>query len=317
MSVLATDVLIKTMIEASFADLRKNSWLLDDVFSGLAQDSLAKTDYGYKEVTMAKQWFLENQIDVYLSHRIDTPRFPSITIVQTSSREMTERASLSDDGLIEDFEPGAVTKRVEKIYEEFTPSAYNDKDGTVTLPSTITTVNVIVGQFLVSKKSGKAYVITAVADDKSFTINSGMKDDFTDAYIVPPTSIWNVHRELSFLDESFAIGLHAQSDLNQAIWLRQLMTYVFLRYKESYLEKRGFELSTFSVGSIDENPHFQAEKIYSCPLTVSGQVEVQWIKFVAPKLQAAYGQIRIADGPATPVQYGDEIDKASWKMEND
>jgi hypothetical protein len=318
MGILSSDVLLKTMIEAAFADLRKNSWILDDVYAELATDSLAKDHYGYKEVSAAKQWFLNNNIDVYLVNRVDTPRFPCVTIVQTDSREMTERTSLSDEGFINEIEPYAITKRVQKVYDNFTPLAFNSTDGIVTVPEHMNTNYIIKGQFLVSSKTQKAYVIQDVIDSKKFQVAANIKENFTDCYIAPPTSIWNLHKELTFMLESFIIGLHTQSDLNQAIWLRQLMQYIFLRYKEAYLDRRGFELSTFSVGAIGENPEFKGvELIWTCPMNVNGQTQANFIKFAAPKIQAVTGQIKIMDGPKTPDSMESYAKNQGWGMNED
>lgn len=318
MGIVSADVLIKTMIEAALADLRKNSWILDDIYSELAGDVLAKDHYGYKEVAAAKQWFLSNNIDVYLVNRVDTPRFPCITIVQTDSREMTERTALSDEGMMEEIEPYSITKRIQKVYDNFTPSSFNKDTGVVTFPQGTTTQFVVPGQFLISAKTSKAYVINKVLDINSFQIAEGIRDDFTGCYIAPPTSVWNLHKELTFLQESFVIGLHTQSDLNQAIWMRQLMQYVFLRYKEAYLERRGVELSTFSVGTIVENPEFKGvELIWTCPMNVTGQVQADFIKFAAPKIQGTTGGIRIIDGPKTPETLQKYAQTQGWKMEKD
>lgn len=321
MGIVGTDILIKTMIEAAFADLRKNAWILDDVFGELAVDPLAKTDYGYKEVAAAKTWFLNNNIDVYLVNRVDTPRFPCVTVVLTNSREMEERASMSDamgEELQEEIEPRSITKRIQKVYENFTPAAYDSVKGIITMPESIDTRYVVAGQFLVSSKTSKAYVIGNTLSLQEFQIKAGIKEDFTDCYIAPPTSIWNLEKEITFIQESFAIGLHAQSDLNQALWMRQLLQYVFLRYKEAYLERRGFELSTFSIGTIQENPEFKgAELIWTCPLTLNGQVEANFIKYAAPKLQAVRGGVRIIDGPKTPETMFQYAEKQGWKMEKD
>jgi hypothetical protein len=304
MGILATDILIKSAIEAAFADLRKNSWILDEVFGDLANDSLSKHETGYKEVVAAKQWFLEQNIDVYLANRYDTPRFPCITVVKTSSSEMENRAALSDTLFESEVDAKDITKRVQKVYDNFTPKAYDRSTGTVTLPDSLNTAIMAPNQYLVSKKTGKAYQITSLIDESSFTIDPNVKDDFTEAYIVPPTVVWNLTQEVTFLAESFAIGLHTQSDLNQALWLRQLMQYIFLRYKEAYLERRGFELSTFNVGAIEQNPHFSGvELIWSCPLMISAQVEATFVKYAAPKLSKVTGGIKIAKGQKTPEEY--------------
>lgn len=318
MGILATDVLLKTMMEGALADLRKNNWIVDDIFADLAADPLAKGDYGFKEVMQAKEWFLGNNIDVYLTNRIDTPRFPCITIVKLSSREMQERASMSDDFEMEEVEPDGITKQVQRVYAQFTPKAFDRAKGILTLPDGLNTNKMLGGQFLVSKKTGKAYVINKVLSDNQFQIAANTSDDFTEAYVAPPTSLWNLQKELTFLEESFAVGIHAESDLNQAIWMRQLVQYIFLRYKEAYLERRGFELSTFNVGSIDINPHFNGtEMVYTCMMNISGQVEANFVKYAAPKLQGVRGGIRIADGPKTPDEYVKYVRKQGWEMAAD
>ena len=305
MAILAVDVLIKTMCEAAFADLKKNHWILDDIYSGLATDPLAQAEFGYKEVNVAKNWFLDNDIQVYLNHRVDNPRFPCVTIVQTSSREMThERTSLGDDGLLGHIKPTrGQTQPVQKIVQNFTPIAYNPQTGQVTMPSNLKTIFVTPGQFYVSQRSGRSYKIVSLVDQQNFTIAPGIVDDFTDGYIAPLSALWNEHRELTFMEESFTIGFHVVSDPAVAIWFRQLMAYIFLRYKEAYLESRGFALSTFSIGAIDENPYFQqADKVYSCALTLSGQVQSDFVKFIAPKLQSVTGEILISPVVQTAVE---------------
>ena len=229
MGIMATDILIKTMIEGALADLRKNQWILDDLFGDLAYDPLSSADYGNKEVARAKEWFLSNNFGVYLTNRVDTPKFPAITIVKTSTREMQERDALGDDHDMQEIEPGGITKQAQQMYPTFTPKAYDRIKGIVTLPDGVITDMMFVGQFLVSKKTGKAYVISKVLGDNQFQIQENTTDDFTDAYIAPPTSLWNLQKELIFLEESFAIGGHAQSDFNQALWLRQILQYIMLR----------------------------------------------------------------------------------------
>jgi len=318
MSVLAVDILVKTMIEVAFLDYRANSWILDDIFSGLATDPLANEVYGYKEVEAAKQWFLNNNIPVYLDARVDSPKIPCITIQHDSTAPILERTLLADEGIIEEIDPqGRSTARIQKIYNNFTPKSYNPAKGIVTFPDNIDGQYVAAGQFLVSNKTGKAYLINKVLDNQSFQIATNIMDDFNSCYIAPASQLWNVHRELMWLRESLSIGMHTQSDPRTCIWLRQLMIYTFLRYKEAFLEGRGFEISIFNLGGVVLNPHFpESDKVYSCVLNLSGQVECSWIKFMAPKLQDARGGIYIIDGPKTPDQYQQYL-KQGWAMEGD
>ena len=217
-----------------------------------------------------------------------------------------------------EISPGGITQEVQKVYQTFTPSAYNSVDGTMTLPTGENTNKMFVGQFLVSKKSGKAYIIRKLVGLTQFQILAGTTDDFTNCYIAPPTSLWNLQKELVFLDETFAIGMHAESNLNQALWLRQIGQYIMLRYKEAYLERRGFGLSTFNVGDIQQNPHFNGtEMVWSCMMSLMGQVQADFIKYAAPKLQGIKGGIFIIDGPKTPKAYQEQAADQGWEMVGD
>lgn len=319
MGILASDLAVKSAIEAALADLRSNSWILEDIFAGLANDPLTSKDSGYAEVYAAKSWFMETSIPVYFNNRVDTPKMPCITVVRTSSREALDRTSLADDQIYtEEIEPQSINRQIINVIDQFTPKAYNKSVGEVTLPNGITTFAVSPGQFLVSKKSSKAYVIEKVIDDVTFKIADNTNDDFTNCYIVPALSLWNLEQGVTYLHETFSIGLHAQSDTQQVLWLRQIIQYIFLRYKEAYLERRGLELSTFSVGSVDVNPSFDGiELIFTCMAQLECVVEATFIRYAAPKLGKVTGGVKIIDGPKTPEAYQSLAQKQGWSMEED
>jgi hypothetical protein len=305
------------MIEGALADLRRNQWILDDIFGGLENDQLSQEQYGYKVIKAAKDWFMSNEIKVYMHYRMDNLTYPSITIDQAPAEEMLERTAFADDGVDEDFDPRKSGLMAARVYPPFTPSQYDPSTGRVKFPKGIKTDLIVPGQFLVSARSGKAYQILSCISTTEFTISPNIKDDFTGAYITPPTALWNLRREQTFFRETYQIGCHAQSDVVQGEWMRQLVAYILLRYKEVYLEARGFEVSTIRVGNVDINPHFEAERVFSSLITLSGQVEASWIKYVAPKLQSVRQKIVIADGPKTPDGYQDLAQNQGWVMEGD
>lgn len=320
MAIIQTDILIRTMLEGAIYDMRKNPWLLDDVFGGLASDPLSRIEYGYKEVKAAKDWFLNNDIKVYLPFRIDNPTLPCLSIMQESCSEMKERASLADSGgfaLEESVNPNGATTQPQYVIPPFSPAGYNINEGIITLPDTASTENFSNSYFLVSVKSGKAYQILKILGDKDFQITPKTIDNFEGAYIVPPTNLWNLNREIAFLFEQYDIGCHASSDPVITLWLRSLVMYILFRYRETYLESRGFEISTIAAGAININPNFGSEKVYSCSIKLEGQTEASWIKYIAPKLNFVKGGIVIADGPKTPPSYKQQVDKQGWKMEGD
>lgn len=322
MAVPQVDILLKSAIEAGISDLRKNPWILDDVFGGmepdgLANDALSQAEYGMKEVAAAKRWFLNNNIRVILQFRTDAPEFPAVTIVRGPSQEKIDRTSLGDDGSIEEYYDQDAIDAVQKVYTNFTPKSYDQVTGKVTFPDKTITDIMVPGQFLVSIKSGKAYQINSVDDASSFFISEGINDDFTDAYIAPPVALWNLHREQTFFQETFYIGCYGQSDPVQCIWLHSLVSYILLRYKEAYLEGRGFDLSTFNSAPMMQDETFKPEQIFQRIITLTGTTETSWVKFIAPKFQAASGGIVIMDGPKTPPDYAEDVIKQGWRMEAD
>lgn len=317
MSILATDVLIKTMLEAGLHDLRKNSWLLDDVFSGLAADPISRAEYGWKEVKRAKEWFLANNVAVYLPFRIDAPTLPCISVVGPQSSEMNERANLGDDGIAEEIVPREASAQPQRTYDPFTPVSYDKTTGYVVFPKGIQTSVMAPGQFLVSQQSGQAYVILEVIDPQTFAITTNINDDFTDAYVVPPTALWNLQRELMFMSESFTIGCHSIGDPVFIMWLRRIVLYMLGRYREAYLESRGFGISRMSASPPYIDTEFDQERVYTSNITLEGQVQADWIKYIAPKLQIVTAEIAIINGPKTPPGYQTQVQSQGWEMEGD
>jgi hypothetical protein len=320
MAVLSTDILVKTAIEAALADLRRNEWILPDIFGGLATDPLSKHEHGYKEVAAAIEWFKKTNIPVFLDFRLDSPTMPCITVANIPRAELTNRASLGDEGSIEDYYPeenGGAIKPI-KIIDNFTIKGYDKAKGTILMPEGLTTEQVVAGQFMVSQASGKAYEILQVLSNTSFKVKPNIQDNLQSVFIAPPVSLWNLHRELTFVQESVSISCNTSGNPVECQWLHDLLWYALLRYKEVYLEGRGFELSTLVSGEMMINQGFSdADRIFTRVITLTGQLEVSWVKYIAPRLHSIKQAIVIADGPKTPPTYKDMADNQGWKMAGD
>lgn len=316
MSIIQPDLLVRTALEAGLADLRRNPWIVDDIFSGFATNDLSANEYGAKEVARARQWFLKNDVPVYGAYRMDLPTTPCIVVVDQGSSEMEPRASLADDGNDGPFDPTNIRSTPQYVYRPFTPTAYDPDTGDVTMPSGLDTALVVPGQFFVTKDN-KAYQILECVSTSVFRIKSGLRLKLTQASIMPPTQLWNVRREQSFFRHTVRIDSLVSGDPVQALWLGMVVQYLLLRCKESFLEHRGFELSTFAVGPLEQVPQYNPETVFTRSITLVGQMEASWIKYIAPKLQSATAKIRIADGPRTPPDYRQEVSQQAWEMEAD
>lgn len=297
MGIVAADILIKTMLEASIADLRKNSWIVEDIFSMLAQDFLASKDYGLKEVEAASDWFLNNEIPILLAYRIaDTAPVPCITISYNENSEAMDRTSLADQRLTDSFDPTGIVTNAKNLTPVFSVESYDPLTGIITVPDSISLANIRKGQFLVANKANKAYVIYDIIDNYSFKIKEGIVENFSKAHIRTKFGTWNLEQEISFINENYTLGCHANG-AGPCLWLWQIITYCLLRYKEAYLEGRLFELSRVQSSAIQKNNNFPADNVFSRYITLSGTVPATWIKYAAPRLEVITAQVIIADGP--------------------
>ena len=88
-----SDVVIRSALEAAFADIRANPWLMDYIFASLPQDNLTWRTYGEKSVQEAKKWFLNTNIPILVTPTLNELRAPSITITLNAHRRISGRDS--------------------------------------------------------------------------------------------------------------------------------------------------------------------------------------------------------------------------------
>lgn len=316
MAVIPTDILIKTAIEASIADMRRNAYLLDDCFGGLKDDILSKAEYGTKEVNAAKQFITNTNIPTYLPYRVDSPSTPCILVMRSSGSEAADRASLADDGEDQAYDPANAGQPLHRIVPPFTPTLYDAAQGMITMPDQYDTYQVASGMYVMAK-NGRKYQILKILDDKTFLIAKNIDEDFTDCYIVPEQREWISRREQMFLSEGWTLTVMASGEPQFAEWLRQLVMYCLGRYREAYLEARGFEISSIQAGPVYLDPSFEGSKVYAAKINLSGTVASTWIKYIAPTFNKIEGGVKIIDGPETPTNYKDQVKKQGWSMEAD
>lgn len=314
---MPTDLLIKSALEFAIRDLRKNTWVLDDIFGALALDPLIMDEYGHKEVKTAKEWFLNQDIPVLLQHRIaDDPPIPCISIAYMPSSEMGDRTSLADAQIVtDDFNPETAGILQRRIIDKFTPKSYVKSTGILTFPVKVDLSSVAVGQYVVSSVSGRAYEIKGFRPKNSLLLAENINDDFTDAYVSPIYPTWNLHKELTFISEKYSIGCHTNGSASSTIWLWQIVFYSLLRYKEAFLDDRGFELSNLTSSALEKDSQFQGDNIFSKYIEISGQVQADWIKFIAPRLEKVTAQVAVGTQRTKKGTNDDCI--PSWNMSED
>jgi len=316
MAIFAGDVIIKTAIELGLEDLRKNQWLVEDIFSDFIENPILAQKYGMKEIQNAKDFLINNKIHIFMSHRLDKEEFPAITIALGDSTEDKSLATLADQSAdIEDLDPEDIGKPIQYIIKPFEVVSYNQATGTVTIPKDDNFQYINEGMLLVDSSTGNAWVIRGKKAGNKVLIDPGSELDGEKFGIAPKYQMYRARRERIISQESYNIGCHTHGDPATLLFLFGFVKYCLLRYREGLLEANNFQLSNLTATDLIRNTAFQAENVYSRFITLSGQTEESWIKTPYRTIEA----VGIEDGGATGIHIisNENTDPDSEESEND
>lgn len=275
------DIIIKTAIDLSIEDMRKNPWLIDHMLEDLKISPYLNEKYGQKQIDACKEWFMNNQVDVYMRPRDDKDRLPCVTIEMEPSSEKMEMKHMGD---LSPFKtillPNQINKPIPYVIKPFVPTGYDENTGTIEVDETVDLSLVSAGMVLVNPANGNGFVIQEVIPG-GLIIEANLAIDASQFGIVPQFQYYVARLERTFFNESYNIGCHAHGDVQTLLWLWSIVKYSILRYRQSLLEANGFTESIISSGSPDLNYDWTTdggEKAYTRTITLTGQVENTWIK---------------------------------------
>jgi len=283
MSIWQGDVFFRRIIELTLNDIRENDWLLDDILSDFVLDPMLSGIYGQKEINNAKKWFQDNEISVFLPHRMDLEKMPCVTISIGSNSEDKSLARLADTTpFVETYSASDIGKTIQYVVEPFTIVSYEQITGLIEVPESVDLTTVQPGMVVVNPANGVGYVIVK-KDAAGIYIAEGTVLTAVQVGILPQYMIYRARREIATFQERITIGCHVHGDPNSLLWLYSIMMYGLLRYREGALESRNFQLSNIETSDMVRNQNWESigENVYSRFITISGQVENTWVK--APK----------------------------------
>ena len=283
MSIWQGDVFFRRIIELTLNDIRENDWLLDDILSDFVLDPMLSGIYGQKEINNAKKWFQDNEISVFLPHRMDLEKMPCVTISIGSNSEDKSLARLADTTpFVETYDASDIGKTIQYVVEPFTIVSYEQITGLIEVPESVDLTTVQPGMVVVNPANGTGYVIVK-KDAAGIYIAEGTALTAVQVGILPQYMIYRARREIATFQERITIGCHVHGDPNSLLWLYSIMMYGLLRYREGALESRNFQLSNIETSDMVRNQNWESigENVYSRFITISGQVENTWVK--APK----------------------------------
>lgn len=286
-----TDIIVRTAIIAGLEDLRANPDLLDYVFASLPKDALTYRQYGEEQVAMAKEWFLSQDIPVFMNTRLDESKLPCITIALTGSTEA--EATLGDVS----YHPvEEALKQNTIVYEgPFTPARYDVATGYLYLQSNFD-YDVFPGMGL-RDGSGITHTILDVIDATTIQLEAGLVTDFNNSYIVSNHPTTTTVESLDFR-ETFEIGCHALAEPVYLTYLHSIVLFILLRYKQELLESRGLERTTLSSGPVVLNTSFQvSEPVFTRMVNMTGFVRNYWPKFFRAPVEGATVEVTVSEEP--------------------
>lgn len=274
------DLIMKTAVELAIEDMRKNSWLIEDVFSSLLENPILNQRYGLKEIARAKEFILNNKIDVYMHHRLDKMNYPCVTISIGQSTEDKSLATLGDTSVaFEQFTPDEIGKPIKFLVPPFKAVSYDKVTGILEMPTDIAQYRYLdKGMLLVEVKTGNAWTINGKAGENGIQLAEGTKLPKGDLAVIPRYPVYKARRERAISQEQYNIGCHVHGDPSTLIFLFAVVKYGLFRYREGLLEYNNFQLSNITCTDMIKNDMMQEENIYSRWITLSGQVEESWIK---------------------------------------
>jgi hypothetical protein len=323
-----SDVFIREAILLGLEDIRKNIWLLDDILGDFTNNQYLTAKYA-KQVEAAKEWFLNNNVDVVMGMRNDMDRLPQVSITLGSSSERSEMKTLADSS-VETVKllPNGIGKPIPYVVKPFRILSYDISTGEVICdPATNLSGISEAGMILVNPTTGEGYQIQSLTPD-GIGLLPGLQVPITSYGVVPQFQYYEARIEHTFFSESYSIECTASGDPQVLLWLHSIVLYSILRYRESLLEANGFSESTVSSSDIQVNSAYGSgggERAFSRMITLNGMTESSWIKtprrFVESMILAENtpegltGGIKILSNAHTPQSI--DITKESWRTVDD
>jgi len=284
--IFQTDALLKTILEESLQDVKNNLWLVEYILEDFTQNKFLRTKFGQKQIAAAKEFFLNNNVNVQLQFSKDKEKFPAIFLTMGSSNEFQENRTMGDVGernII--LQPSQVGLKIPYVVPPFIPTSFDVATGTIGVPEGIDLMPVSPGMVVLNPENGNGYPVISI-NGQSIMVQAGIELDASQLGVVPQYRYFQSRLGRSFFEETWAMTI-ATNDPQTLLWLHSLVVYTLLRYRE-FFEHNGF-LETKLNSTDIFTPEFSnagGEEIYCRQVTMSGRVVQSWIRGLHKKIES-------------------------------
>jgi hypothetical protein len=301
--IFQSDIVVRTALLTAMKDIRDNPWVLEYAFLGLKQDTLTAPDFGEKQVLEAKRWFMKTEIPVFHGVMTEPPKLPAITIAMINSQETD--VTLGDVN----YDPTEDLDEDPPIIGPFVPKSYDWVNGVLVLPDSIADTQIIVPGMRIADSNGtNTYTITEV-EGANLTLTPGINADFSKATLHYKMPVFKVKMESVVEKEDYLIGVHVDEP-SRLVILYSIVKLILYRYKQSLLEARGLEKTTFSSTDFSKIATIDPETGFSRYITLTGYVRQFWPKDIVQTVQVVDGAVKVTDGQHLPADT--DLKTAQW-----
>jgi len=323
MSIFQADLIFYTAINAALADMRRNTFLMDDAYSNLRTDPLLRKAYGEKEVERFKA-FLAKEIAIFTQFRPpDQIKFPCIVIKLGGGEEDAGKDALGDSYGSENVNPatlGGAFNESNVVMGPLTPKLFDPLTGTMTFGSGINliTSNIFDTQFVYDSVNEKSYPITLVLDSSNLLIElpAGAKPNFTNMMITRQKESYGSIRRSIWVYETHSLELMA-TDATELLYLYTTMMYILGRYKKHLWQERNFTIATISYSPLYRvDTQDDPNNVYAREISIRGRVEQNWIESTRPLISGVNTELLIAD-MKSPEAILPIVENQGWRGEFD
>lgn len=298
--IFQSDAVLKEAVTLGLEDLRKNLWLIDHALGDFTDNQYLKDKFGINQINSCKEWFANNNINIYMGYRKDRMQTPCVTITlnpQSEKNDMKHMGDASTESVV--LMPNQIGKPIPYVVKPFIPTGYDITDGLVSVSDSVDLGSVSAGMILVNPSNGEGYIIEDLSPE-GIIIESGLSiEDGTEFGIVPQYQIYKARIEHTFMNASYSVICTAHGDPQNVLWLHDLVLYSLFRYRESLLEAQGLSETAISSGDLTVDPALSApgaETAWERTISISGQIEQTFIKTPRRYIENATLREKAVDG---------------------
>lgn len=317
MAIKASDIYVQECLLIALDDIRKNSYLMNDIMSDVVDDPILNEKFGQEEVNKLKL-FLSKEISIGQIHNTNAASVPGIGIeIQGGSENTSSTGDPLADGYKQEYEEVEYFEGVindnDKTYRNLTALSYEPSTGKISINQNI---QLFEGMIVIDEQSHKEYPIILVDDDTTFYIEASSTPNLNNFTIKPPKKRYKNIRKRMIFNESIKLTL-ATTSAAELIYLYNTVIYILGRYKLELFETRNFRVSTINYGPIYEILADTGNRIFARDINMNGQVTHTFIAYTDKNLLGSKPRLTINGMTKTPDNYLQDAKKQGWESPED